>query len=212
MCTLLYNRKGFCRSGYTVIGWCFSLRTLLHDRTGRHCSDHAFFGPFSWSPERGKQPTASTLTLWWLKNGPTRGGGGGCWAYFRSGPISVGGGGRGSKRSAPLFPGPQGEPAHGLHPRFVVAEIWDDRAGGGAGGGGGSHTRTGPGRPPVARMSTCGVVSPMGAHNNLLPFHSNAQSFLLASASCAPPAPTCVHSVCVVSIPSHGMGATWTQS
>ena len=51
---------------------------------------------------------------------------GGCWACFRSGPISVGGGG-GSKRSAPLFPGPQGEPAHGLHPRFVVAEIWADR-------------------------------------------------------------------------------------
>ena len=59
-----------------------------------------------------------------------RGGGGGCWACFRSGPISVGGGG-GSKRSAPLFPGPQEEPAHGLHPRFVVAEIWADRAGGG---------------------------------------------------------------------------------
>ena len=36
------------------------------------------------------------------------------------------GGGRGSKRSAPLFLGPQGEPAHGLHPRFVVAEIWAD--------------------------------------------------------------------------------------
>ena len=58
-----------------------------------------------------------------------RGGGGGCWACFRSGPISVGG----SKRSAPLFPGPQEEPAHGLHPRFVVAEIWADRAGGGGG-------------------------------------------------------------------------------
>ena len=57
------------------------------------------------------------------------GGGGGCWACFRSGPISVGGG-RGSKRSAPLFPGPQGEPAHGLHPRFVVAEIWADWGGG----------------------------------------------------------------------------------
>ena len=36
------------------------------------------------------------------------------------------GGGRGSKKSAPQFPGPQGEPAHGLHPRFVVAEIWAD--------------------------------------------------------------------------------------
>ena len=58
------------------------------------------------------------------------GGGGGCWACFRSGPISVGGGG-GSKRSAPLFPGPQEEPAHGLHPRFVVAEIWADTVWGG---------------------------------------------------------------------------------
>ena len=62
------------------------------------------------------------------------GGGGGGWACFRSGPISVGGGG-GSKRSAPLFPGPQEEPAHGLHPRFVVAEIWADRVLGGGGGG-----------------------------------------------------------------------------
>ena len=61
------------------------------------------------------------------------GGGGGCWACFRSGPISVGGGG-GSKRSAPLFPGPHEEPAHGLHPRFVVAEIWADREKGGGGG------------------------------------------------------------------------------
>ena len=49
--------------------------------------------------------------------------GGGGRACFRSGPTSVGGG-RGSKRSAPLFPSPQGEPAHGLYPRFVVAEIW----------------------------------------------------------------------------------------
>ena len=39
------------------------------------------------------------------------------------------GGDRGSKRSAPQFPGPQGEPAHGLHPRFVVPEIWADREG-----------------------------------------------------------------------------------
>ena len=79
------------------------------------------------------------------------GGGGGCWACFRSGPISVGGG-RGSKRSAPLFPGPQGEPAHGLHPHFVVAEIWADW---GAGGGrgerpieGGGSTITAPTPPP----------------------------------------------------------------
>ena len=48
-----------------------------------------------------------------------------------------GGGDRGSKKSAPQFPGPQGEPAHGLHPRFVVAEIWADRVGMGGGGGGG---------------------------------------------------------------------------
>ena len=64
------------------------------------------------------------------------GGGGGCRACFQSRPLSVGGGGRGSKRSAPLFSGPQGEPAHGLHPCFVVAEIWADRAsaqGGGVG-------------------------------------------------------------------------------
>ena len=53
-------------------------------------------------------------------------GGGGGRVCFWSRPISVGWG-RGSKRSAPLFPGPQGEPAHGLHPRFVVAEIWADR-------------------------------------------------------------------------------------
>ena len=74
-------------------------------------------------------------------------GGGGCWACFRSGPISVGGGGGGSKRSAPLFPGPQGEPAHGLHPRFVVAEIWADRGWEG-GGGGGRREESGPGAPP----------------------------------------------------------------
>ena len=37
-------------------------------------------------------------------------------------------GGRGSKRAAPLFPGLQGAPAHSLHPRFVVAEIWADCA------------------------------------------------------------------------------------
>ena len=66
--------------------------------------------------------------------------GGGCQVCLWSRPISVGGGGRGSKRSAPLFPGPQGEPAHGLHPRFVVAEIWAD--GDRGGGGGGRHLVT----------------------------------------------------------------------
>ena len=42
-------------------------------------------------------------------------------------PFLWGGGGRGSKKSAPQFPGPQEEPAHGLHPRFVVAQIWANR-------------------------------------------------------------------------------------
>ena len=71
MCTLVYGRTGCCHSCHTVIGWCFLLETLLHDRADRHCSDHAFFGPFSWSPEKGKQPTDSTLTWWWLKFAPT---------------------------------------------------------------------------------------------------------------------------------------------
>ena len=67
--------------------------------------------------------------------------GGGCARpAFGLAPFLLGGGGRGSKRSAPLFPGPQGELAHGLHPRFVVAEIWADimhfvEFGGGGGGG-----------------------------------------------------------------------------
>ena len=65
-----------------------------------------------------------------------------CWGGGVLGLLSVrphfswGGGGRGSKRPAPRFPGPQGEPAHGLHPRFVVAEIWADRGLWGGGGGG----------------------------------------------------------------------------
>ena len=67
------------------------------------------------------------------------GGGGGAGPAFGPAPFLLGGGG-GSKRSAPLFPGPQGEPAHGLHPRFVVAEIWADRAQGGGGGGCGHPT------------------------------------------------------------------------
>ena len=60
------------------------------------------------------------------------GGGGG--SAFGPAPFLLGGG-RGSKKSAPQFPGPQGEPAHGLHPRFVVAEIWADREVRGGGGG-----------------------------------------------------------------------------
>ena len=54
--------------------------------------------------------------------------GGMCWAYFCWG-------GWGQQKVCSLFPGPQGEPAHGLHPRFVVAEIWADRVEGGGGGG-----------------------------------------------------------------------------
>ena len=61
------------------------------------------------------------------------GGGGGAGPAFGPAPFLLGGG-RGSKRSATLFPGPQGEPAHGLHPRFVVAEIWADWGRGGGGG------------------------------------------------------------------------------
>ena len=58
------------------------------------------------------------------------GGGGGAVLGLLSAPFLLGGGGGGSKRPAPLFPGPQGGPAHGLHPRFVVAEIWADKGGG----------------------------------------------------------------------------------
>ena len=61
------------------------------------------------------------------------GGGGG--SAFGPAPFLLGGG-RGNKKSAPQFPGPQGEPAHGLHPRFVVAEIWADGVGMRGGGGG----------------------------------------------------------------------------
>ena len=60
-------------------------------------------------------------------------GGGGAVLGLLSAPFLLGGGG-GSKRPAPLFPGPQGGPAHGLHPRFVVAEIWADKGDGGGGG------------------------------------------------------------------------------
>ena len=63
-----------------------------------------------------------------------------------SAPFLLGGGG-GSKRPAPLFPGPQGGPAHGLHPRFVVAEIWADK---GQGGGGAYKDRA---RPPRRELA-----------------------------------------------------------
>ena len=83
------------------------------------------------------------------------GGGGVPGLAFGPVPPHVGGGGRGSKRSAPLFPGPQGEPAHDLHPRFVVAEIWADRGqfgGGGGRPGGGGPKVGGPARDPLLRM------------------------------------------------------------
>ena len=38
----------------------------------------------------------------------------------------LGGGGVGATKGTPLFPSPQGEPTNGLHPRSVVAKIWDD--------------------------------------------------------------------------------------
>ena len=63
------------------------------------------------------------------------GAGGGGGSPFGPAPFLLGGGGRGSKKSAPEFAGPQGEPAHGLHPRFVVAEIWADGVKYGGGGG-----------------------------------------------------------------------------
>ena len=64
-------------------------------------------------------------------------GGGGVLGLLSVRPHFCWGGGGGSKRSAPLFPGPQGEPAHGLHPRFVVAEILGRQSARGGGGGGG---------------------------------------------------------------------------
>ena len=76
------------------------------------------------------------------------GGGGGVLGLLSVRPHFCWGGGGGSKRSAPLFPGPQGEPAHGLHPRFVVAEIWADRVG--LGGGGGQNSEIGPSPQPLA--------------------------------------------------------------
>ena len=54
-----------------------------------------------------------------------RGGGG---VGFGGLATRGGGGGGGGKRPAPLLPVPNGGPAHGLHPGFVVAYIWADRA------------------------------------------------------------------------------------
>ena len=63
------------------------------------------------------------------------GGEGGCTGPAFSPALFLLGGGVGAAKGPPLFPGPQGEPAHGLHPRFVVAVIWADWGGGGGGGG-----------------------------------------------------------------------------
>ena len=75
-----------------------------------------------------------------------------------------GGGDRGSKKSAPQFLGPQGEPAHGLHPRFVVAEIWADK--GNSGGGGAEDKAGGTGgnwRGGKGKWTTTVVVGTMQA-------------------------------------------------
>ena len=71
---------------------------------------------------RGEGPRSPCAGLQLGCEGILGAGGGG--SPFGPAPFLFGGGGRGSKKSAPEFPGPQGEPAHGLHPRFVVAEIW----------------------------------------------------------------------------------------
>ena len=99
-----------------------------------------------------------------------RGHAGGGWGgvSFWSRPISVGGGGRGSKKSAPQFPGPQGEPAHGLHPRFVVAEIWAD----GRGGGGGAHIQIVEGGYSSAQRRIAPVLSPVRVST---PHHPHAR-------------------------------------
>ena len=60
--------------------------------------------------------------------GAGRGPGGGCFWWL--GPV--GGGGGAAKWHAPGLLVPNGGPAHGLRPRFVVAQIWADRGGGGA--------------------------------------------------------------------------------
>ena len=79
-------------------------------------------------------------------------GGGGAVLGLLSAPFLLGGGGGGggSKRPAPLFPGPQGGPAHGLHPRFVVAEIWADK--GEVGGAGVGVVLAGVPGVPVGRV------------------------------------------------------------
>ena len=67
--------------------------------------------------------------------------GGGCCvgSVTHSVPLLLGGGGGGvAKGMLPCLLVPKREPAHGLHPRFVLADIWADRERE-RGGGGGSH-------------------------------------------------------------------------
>ena len=51
------------------------------------------------------------------------------------GPASIKGGGGLAKGKLPCLLVPKREPAHSLHPRFVVAEIWADRERARGGGG-----------------------------------------------------------------------------
>ena len=48
-----------------------------------------------------------------------------------------------AKGLLPCFLVPKREPAHGLHPRFVVAHIWANRDKGGGGGGDGYNREGG---------------------------------------------------------------------
>ena len=130
------SRRGRRLGGGGGVGWWMGLPVHLCGRGG----------PPAGLPCGSQIPTYSSLGVRSLRDldhhvtacsegaRACRGGGGGAGPAFGPAPFLLGGGG-GSKRSAPLFPGPQGEPAHGLHPRFVVAEIWADRGCGGGGGG-----------------------------------------------------------------------------
>ena len=110
--------------------------------------------------------------------------GGGAVLGLLSAPFLLGGGG-GSKRPAPLFPGPQGGPAHGLHPRFVVAEIWADKEGGGGGGGswGRCPSREQPG--PLARTLLPASLPATGSQAVVWAFaHGPPAPGVAAAASC----------------------------
>ena len=80
--------------------------------------------------------------------GAGRGPGRGCLWWL--GPV---GGGGAAKWLAPGLLVPNGGPAHGLHPCFVVAKIWADRraTGGVRGGGTGGGTGGGYGGGTVGR-------------------------------------------------------------